>query len=216
MSNFVISPRRIKIENTKALRKAGIEVIDHLPAIDECQTRSPTAVASRWLAMAALLQLHFEAPEEFVEKYLLDNGLSEAWSSEERQLLDKGYHNLERQQRTDLYWTIEAIWALAWAGKKHDALSLNTAVEDGLASMLPDFQEEEPAQPYIVGYHLRSKKELFTKLDMLYRAHWFARNKDLSGGSSPLVDLDIIVERRKALEWVCDNQQEWDEISLDT
>ena len=53
-------------------------------------------------------------------------------------------------------------------------------------------------------------------LDKIYRAHWFARNNELKGEKSEKVDLDIIIERRKALEYTCYKEFEWDEISLDT
>lgn len=216
MFNFGFNLNKIKSENTESLRRAGIEVIDHLPVLDDAEVRAETLVARRWIAMAALLQLHFKAPEAFIKEYLDENGLLEALSSEENEILNTGYENLNEQQKTNLYWTIEAIWALAWAGQKHESLTWNTGVEGSLASMLPNFAEKEAAQSFVASYRLRSKKELFSKLDMLYRAHWFARQRDLQGEKSTLVDLDIVMERRKALEWVCDAEQEWDEISLDT
>lgn len=207
---------KIKSENTQALRRAGIEVIDSLPALDDADVRSADAVAKRLIAMAALLQLHFKAPVSFIEEYLDENGLLEVLSSHEREVLRVGYDSLNERHRTDLYWTIEAIWALAWAGQKHDVLSLNTCVENKLASMLPNFAKKEAAHDFIASYRLRSKKELFSKLDLLYRAHWYARSRSLQGESNTLVDLDIVIERRKALEWVCNSSLAWDEISLDT
>lgn len=175
MFNFGFNLNKIKSENTKALRRAGIEVIDHLPVFDDAEIRTDDAVAKRWIAMAALLQLHFKAPEPFIKDYLVENGLLEALTSEEKEILSAGYESLNEQQKTDLYWTIEAIWAFAWAGQNHDSLSLSTGVEDSLASMLPNFAEKEAAHSFIASYSLRPKKELFSKLDMLYRAHWFAR-----------------------------------------
>ena len=53
-------------------------------------------------------------------------------------------------------------------------------------------------------------------LDKFYRAHWFARNNDLTGKKSDKVDMDLIMERRKALEYICYAEYEWDNISLDT
>ncbi|MCP1339252.1 DUF4272 domain-containing protein [Idiomarina sp. M1R2S28] len=216
MSNLEFSLHKIKSENTAALRRAGIEVIDHLPALDDSENRTEDVVAKRWIAMGALLQLHFKAPETFIKEYLDENDLLEALSPKEKEILDSGYESLNDQQKTDLYWTIEAIWAFAWAGQKHDSFSLSTGVEDSLASMLPNFAEKEAAHSFIASYHLRSKKELFSNLDMLYRAHWFARQRNLEGEKSALVDLDIVMERRKALEWICDAEKEWDNISLDT
>ncbi|MEZ9495842.1 DUF4272 domain-containing protein [Vibrio splendidus] len=108
------------------------------------------------------------------------------------------------------------MWALAWVGGKHDNLTLNTGVESSLAGMLPNFHEEEPAKNFIDSFSSRKQADIFEKLDMFYRAHWFARNNELSGKDSSLVDLSIIMERRKAFEWVSDNHEQWDDISLST
>ncbi len=69
---------------------------------------------------------------------------------------------------------------------------------------------------FIDSFSSRKQVDVFEKLDLFYRAHWFARNNELSGKESSLVDLSIITERRKALEWVSDNHEQWDDISLST
>jgi len=53
-------------------------------------------------------------------------------------------------------------------------------------------------------------------LDYFYRAHWVARNSNLNGIKDDKVNMSIIMERRKAHEWVCDSSVDWDDISLDT
>lgn len=98
----------------------------------------------------------------------------------------------------------------------HDNLSFTLGVENTLASMLPNIENEESATSFIATYKLRNKFEIFDKLDQFYRAHWFARNNHLTGKTSNKVDLDLILERRKALEFVCYASHPWDEISLDT
>ena len=168
------------------------------------------------LFYSAFIQLHFGAPNDFIRYYLLENGLLSELTNDENTRLEESYDSWEEQDKTDLYWSIEAIWALAWAGKKHSNLTLNTGVENSLSSCLPNFQENESAKGFIENFSLRSEKEIFTTLDSFYRAHWFARNHSLAGQKSSLVDLDIIIERRKALEWICNIEENWDEVSLDT
>ena len=211
-----INPQKIKKQNTKQLKKLGIEVIDHLPWIEPQTFRSAHEIANRCVLLAALLQLHFGAPKDFIAKYISDNDLSESMSSEEKRILQVGYERLEEQEQINLYWSIEAVWALAWVGKKHNSLTLNTSVENTLAEILPNVEKNDPADNFRNGFVIRSEKEIFTQLDKFYRAHWFARKLDLQGQSSPAVDMDIIVERRKALKWATNEREQWDEISLDT
>jgi len=216
MFGFKINPEKIKKKNTKLLRKRGIDVVEHLPWIEIAKQRSDVEIARRCIVLASLLQLHFGAPKELIGKYLKDNNLLDSVTPEENKLLEVDLEELEEQEKIDLYWVIEAVWALAWVGEKHDNLTLNTGVESSLAGMLPNFHEEQPAESFITSFCSRKQVDVFEKLDMFYRAHWFARNNELSGKESSLVDLSIIMERRKALEWVSDSHEQWDDISLHT
>ena len=216
MLSLSIDPEKIKHKNTKYLRGIGIDVIDHLPFIDLNSFRDKKDIAKRCLVMAALLQLHFDAPNDFIENWLVENNLIQYLSPNEKHILSTKHNELKDQEQSDLYWTIEGIWALAWVGKKHDNLSFNTEVENSLSNMLPSFEKNESGIGFIDEFNIRSEKEIFTKLDQFYRAHWFARNNNLNENPNSIVNIDIIMERRKALEWACNNKEEWDEISLDT
>ena len=191
-------------------------MIDHLPYLDQPRFRSSTAVANRCMVLAALVQLHFRAPRNHLTNWLKENQLYGKITAHESQLLETEYSDLPQQSQTDVYWFVEAIWALAWVGGLHSNLSLNTPVEDSLASLLPSVEQMEPAEEFVRGFTLRDESEVFETLDYFYRAHWFARNSQIVGSKSDRVDLDIIMERRKALEWVCDSSLDWDEIPLDT
>lgn len=216
MFNFGINPKKVKKKNTSLLKGMGIDVIEHLPYIELNEFQNDRDIARRCLVLAALLQLHFGAPNEFIESWLKENNLMEFITPNETHILDTQYSDLTEQEQSDLYWTIEAVWALAWVGRKHNNLTFNTSVEDTLAGMTPSFQDNESGEGFIEGFSSRPAKEIFTKLDQFYRAHWYAKNSDLSGSDSPAADVDLIMERRKALEWVCNKHEEWDLISLDT
>jgi hypothetical protein len=70
-----LNPEKIKKANTKKLNKQGLKVIDHLPILDEPSFRSDEAVAKRSLAMMGIIQLMFEAPNDFIREWLIDNDL---------------------------------------------------------------------------------------------------------------------------------------------
>lgn len=211
-----IKPEKVKIKNTKELREHGIEVIEHLPYLDQPKFRSAERIAKRMMVSLALFQLYLKAPRGIIENWLKANGLFDSMTEEEKQFLKSDYKYLPEQDQVDIYWFIEALWAFAWIGGLHNKLTLNTGVEDSLSSMLPNISNNEPAQNFISGYKLRNESEIFKMLDRFYRAHWFARNNDLSEKKSDKVDLDLIIERRKALEFTCYSNYKWDEISLDT
>lgn len=211
-----INPKKVKKTNTQYLKSKGIIVIEHLPIIDARQKRTDKEIASRCIVMAALIQIYFEAPKDYILHYLVEHELMSHVSYEEKKYLNIDLKDLSEQDQVNLYWTIEAIWALAWVGRFHENLTFNTSVEDSLVNMLPDFESNESPEEFIRSFKSRKFSQLFTELDKFYRAHWFARNNELKGVESDLVDIDFIMERRKALEWVCDDSLPWNEVSLDT
>ena len=211
-----IDPEEIKIKNTKTLRKNGIEVIEHLPHLETPEFREPKQVAKRMMALLGLFQLHLEAPKEIIKAWIETNKLTETLTTEESEFLNQDYKELSEQNQINIYWYVETIWTFAWIGGLHSHLTFNTGVEDTLASYLPNIERNESAKPFIDKFKLRSEVEIFTMLDKFYRAHWFARNNNLKGITSDKVDLDIIMERRKALEFACYKELDWDDISLDT
>jgi hypothetical protein len=211
-----INPEKIKNKNTKLLKKWGIDVIEHLPWVEVNKLRSAKEIAERCIVLSALFQLHLGAPKEFIKNYLIKNDIINSLSPKEHKLLEANYADLKEQDQINLHWSIEAIWALTWVGKKHKNLSFNTSVEDNLAEMLPNFEQSESPKKFITSFKILKHKDIFNELDQFYRAHWFAMKNNLSGQESPLVNLSIIMERRKSLEWVSDASTSWDEISLDT
>jgi len=211
-----IKPEIIKKKNTKKLRSSGIEVIEHLPYLDNPNFREPKEIARRTLVLTALFQLHLQAPREVIKKWLDENGLLTSLNADELEYLETEYSELPEQTQTDIYWFVEAIWTFAWIGEFHNNLTLNTGVEDSLASLIPNIAKNEPAKKFISEFKLRNQVEIFEMLDKFYRAHWFARNNNLTGKQSDKVDLDIIMERRKALEYTVYKEFDWNEISLDT
>ena len=211
-----LNPEKIKKANTKKLNKQGLKVIDHLPLLDAPSFRSDEAVARRSLAMMGIIQLMFEAPNDFIREWLTDNDLIDELTKHEKHLLDTSFDELNEQEQIDLHWTIECLWAFTWIGNKHKELTLNTSIEDTLAAMFPSIEDNESVDEFIKDYKLRPEAEIFSMLDYFYRAHWVARNNNLNGIEDDKVNLSIIMERRRALEWVCDSSLEWDDVSLDT
>jgi hypothetical protein len=52
--------------------------------------------------------------------------------------------------------------------------------------------------------------------DLSYRFHWWTRDAQLKGQGTGYERLDIVMERRKALEWILDCEMDWDDIPLCT
>jgi hypothetical protein len=55
-------------------------------------------------------------------------------------------------------------------------------------------------------------------LDLYYRYHWAVVQHEYSDSSCPVGDLngDVVFERRRGLEWLVCDTEDWFDISLDT
>jgi hypothetical protein len=207
-----IDPQIIKAESEARIQALGGKVCDWLPWIDRTVLRTASEVCNRTLAMHAMLQLAFNAPKDAIRGWLEDNELLGSLSIRETQILSSIEEDLDAQTETNLYWYIEAIWALVWVGSFIPRIDITRPVGNDLASYLPNLQANEGAADFRTSFRRRPFAEIFKELDFYYRAHWYARDGQLNGYATQPFEIDIIMERRKALEWVCDvSTQDWDE-----
>jgi hypothetical protein len=98
-----------------------------------------------------------------------------------------------------------------WVCGRVSKLEVDQPVGNELASMLPSLRASEPASAFFNGLQRRSDNELLAMRDLIYRAHWYARDGSLKGEATAPIVLDVIMERRKAIEWATDDRQSWDE-----
>jgi hypothetical protein len=213
-----IDPDAVKRESEAIIRRAGGQICDWLPALDtDHKPRDLGAVVRRALILNAMLQIYFKAPIAVIKDWITRNGIADDLADSEREILAKEDDDLTEQERVNLYWYIEALWALAWAGRLIDDLPFDQAVGNNLASLCPALQRNEDGSKLSKKMRLRSRDELFRMLDLHYRLHWWTRNAQLTGQETGVVRLDIIMERRKALEWLMDAEKcDWDSVETST
>ncbi len=212
-----IDPEAVKRESETIIRRAGGEICDWLPVLDsKAQPRDIGAVVRRALILNAMLQVYFKAPIAIVKDWLTRNGLTDDLSESERLILEKDDDDLTEQQRINLYWNFEGLWTLVWVGQLIDDLPFDEGVGNTLASLCPVLQRNDDGSKLSKTMRLRTRDELFRILDLHYRLHWWTRNAQLTGQEAGDVRLDIIMERRKALEWVMDPTCGWDSVEMST
>jgi hypothetical protein len=212
-----IEPDAVKRESEAIIQRAGGQICDWLPVLDrDIQPRDLDAIVRRALILNAMLQIYFKAPVAVIKDWITLNGLADDLSQSEREILEKEDDDLTDQQRINLYWYIETLWTLVWAGQLIPALPFDESVGNSLASLCPSLQRNEDGSKLSKKMRLRPRDELFRMLDLYYRLHWWTRNAGLTGQDTGVVRLDIIMERRKALEWIMDPGCDWDNVQEDT
>ena len=213
--NSMVDPTRLKSESEVVIRNFGGEICDHLPVLDITSPRQREAIAGRAVVLNGILQIHFGAPTDVVKRWIEKYGFASHLSKREAKLIEIPNDDLSSQQLTDAYWNIEALWALLWVGSMIDDLPFDQPIGDAMASLCPELHNDQDPAKFANEMVIRNTESLFSQLDLHYRLHWWAKHPS-GDKESVQIDRDIILERRKALEWVLDNRVEWDEVDLST
>jgi hypothetical protein len=213
----MIEPTVVKKKSEAVIIAALGKICDSLPTIDteDLTVRDARAVAERALALNALVNLAFGAPKEFVATWLLSNGLRAALSPKEQALLAKP-GPVSESERNQLHWSLESIWSIAWIASLSEELTVTGDISRQLAGFFPKLRAQEPAEPFFVKVSVRNMDQLYEKLDLFYRAHWYARDCRIKGVADTSFNEGIMLYRRKPLEWVLHAGVGWDNVDVST
>lgn len=212
----MIDPQQIKANSERLILGAGGYVYDWLPCLENRIPRGREAIIGRALVLNAMLQIAFQAPISVIKDWLKTYDVINHLSAKERAILESSNAELTQQEVTDLYWYIESLWALLWVGGLIDELAFDKPVQDYMASLCPELQRNEDRSKFADNMQIRASVELFQMLDLYYRIHWWVHDSNLKGDNTGNVNIDIVMERRKALAWVMDNTCDWDNVNLCT
>ncbi|MDR3072382.1 MAG: DUF4272 domain-containing protein [Clostridiales Family XIII bacterium] len=128
--------------------------------------------------------------------------------------------NFTPQNVINVAWSYEIYWGIIWASnlitnKEMIDASKICRVERAVGILLETSKDYD----FFKGmFKLRSVEKILDMLDLYYCYHWACRQKRLHPDISSIGKLneEVVMERRKALEWLIREEQDWDEIPLDT
>lgn len=209
-----ISPQEIKKKSEDIILKAGGEILDWLPVIKVTETKSQKEVMDRALVLNAMYQLYLKAPKNHIMNWMIENNLLDKLTPNESRILCSIEQNLAEDEKIELYWSLEALWAIAWATNLTASLSFSEPIGSELAGLSPNLQRNDDGHKYYSKMKLRPVKELHAMLDLYYRLHWWINHAIQEGRSIGNISPAAIIERRRALEWICNSNIEWDEVDL--
>ena len=212
-----MKPEDVKRESEKIILEKGGKILDWLPIMERNEPmRSNEELINRALILNALVNIYFEAPIHIIKNWIEQYNLTPFLSESERKLLDKTNEDLTEQEKINILWFNEALWALMWAGGLIKDLPIDKCVEDNMVKLCPNLENGENDSKFRRKMKIRTKEEIFKKLDLYFRTHWYTRNGRLNNDSTGKMNDEIILERRKSLEWVIDNTLDWDNVPLNT
>ena len=208
---------KVKRESEKYILSLGGKVCDWLPVLDpsELNVRSVQDVSERALIQNILVNISFGAPISVAMKWIHANGLSHVLLDKEREILESRVEP-DQNIKNMLRWQIECLWVSAWSLSFHTSLVPEQGISDSLASWFPNLRGNEDSSRFLKAARLQSVEELLKKLDLFYRCHWWMRECELTGQNPEPLNLGVIIQRRHMLEWIGNDEHDWDSVDLST
>ncbi len=222
--NKAATPEERRKKNNEYIKNNGIACLESLPMIEastSVKLKSMDAICRRAIACLLSIQLACDIEEQndygesrelflnLLKKYNVENFLLE----KEKRLFEDKY---SPQDVIDVVWTYEAYWALIWVLGLIDDIKMPDTICDcqKAITLVGDCKDYEDFKSRC---KIRNIEEILDMLDLYYRYHWACVEKRVQSDTNigPL-NPDVVVERRKGLEWVISDIEEWDGISLDT
>lgn len=229
------SKERRKRSNEK-IKEYGIACFEDLPTIpdsNEVEVKDIDDICKRAIACLFTTQLATDILEnqnsnedDFATQYNMSKRLYEkliekfksedAVLPKERILFTNKYN---KNIATDIFWTYESYWSLVWAlGLIDDdemempdsGCDLKTAME--LVASCRSYEE------FRAKCSLRDTDEILDMLDLYYRYHWACEEKKVGDPKTNIGTLDpfVVLERRRGLEWLISDENDWNNIQMDT
>lgn len=152
--------------------------------------------------------------KKITEQAIVEFGLKNYLFPDEKKVLVE----CDEHVAVNVSWTVECSYSLAWV------LGLITTEEmeapgepEGDHGLFQFIQPFHNFEDFKASCNLRQPSEIMDMLDLYYNYHWACvdncLNPDTNCGE---LNEEVVMERRKALEWLICKDKNWDSISLDT
>ncbi len=116
----------------------------------------------------------------------------------------------------NISWGYEIYWVLIWALGLIDDISNATNICD-CQKAVGFVQTCETYEQFRNKCRLRDIEEILDMLDLYYRFHWAVTEKRINS-ETEISDLnpEVVLERRRGLEWLVSEEKDWYNIVLNT
>ena len=228
--NKLITPEDRRKKTIEQLKKEGVAYNPHLPLLESSESvklKSPEDVRKRALGCMMCVQLacsirngenYAEALAFVLQKFVEWEISMDDLLPKERLLIQNKYtkndctDEFTRQDLIDIVWGYEIYWSLIWALDHITDKELKNAEDvcnTEKAMMISAFVPSSSK--------LRNVEKILDMVDLFYCYHWACVEKQIRPETEiGKLNPEVVMERRRGLEWLISEEKDWNNISLDT
>jgi len=208
-------------KNNRYLRENGLAASDGLRSHwedSEVSCREKDEICKRAAACLITVQVacdinngKYKESIEYFVPMLKDLGLMEKLNSKEMRIIDGSY---SMKDAVDLDWAYESYWALCWCLGLVDDIRDASDICDCDAA-IGFFMHCRTVDEFIAQCKLRSREEILDMLDLYFRYQWAVNDSRVNPASSAgSLNPMTVTERRRALEWVVSDEEDWYDLDM--
>lgn len=227
----IVTPEERRAESLRRLKKQKIAVNEHLPllpasgevrvkSLEEVKKRASGSFLCVCLACSIAQGENYQDSLGFVQSKLHEWDLYREDLLPKEQTLIWNRHtvsgseeDITKQNVIDVAWNYESCYALLWSLELLVDREFGNATRrcDAQAAMFSSNLINDPATK------LRSTDRILAMLDLFYCYHWACVEKQIRPETAiGKLKPEVVLERRRGLEWLISEEKDWDKVSLDT
>ena len=200
-----------RIEKIKSnLKQRNLKYPEDMELFDDkIRLRDVKIIAQRAIVTAIMAKCAFdlydaESPDNIKKDCLarLNRfGVENCLFNAERQVLNDSYN----ESFDEIGWTYEAANALLWALGLLDNVESADCPEDvelELNKVFDLINSYDSFNDFISACNLRTETDLQDAFQLYWYYHWNIRDGQIFGSIPDSISLDVVIERRRALEWL--------------
>lgn len=212
-----------KMNSISILQQQGIPYIDELPPLPssyDIAGKTYDEIAKRAIALCICCNYasdivsnkkkkYIKESKKFFNKLLDKYNVKDIMTKEERELFEKGNHDVAVQ----ISWQFEGCAILLWALGLLEHISYpDTLVNpDEITSIISSCNNYSE---FVQKCAFRPVEEILDLADLTYRYNWYCVDAQIEG-EEPKINSEIVVERYRALKWLLTDEK-WDKVDINT
>ena len=198
--------------------------MENLPCIEdasEVALKDVDVICKKAISTLLIIQVahdslnnEFEKSKSYFSEEFQRFGVEDYLNKEEKELWNGTY---TKQSLCNITWKYETLWALLWALGiiGDDEFKVPVDVMDYMKA-IRIIRECKDYDEFKAKVNMRGIEEILDMLDLFYRYHWTTEDARLNLKKLPKINGEVVAERRRGLEWLVSQEEDWNDISLDT
>lgn len=212
-------------KNNRFLTQNGISINENLPCYENnVQIKSIDELCKRAIACLITIQVacdinngqdikseEYKENFDFVKSLYKKFNVEDCLNSKEKRIIDGTYSN---QDTVDMDWAYEAYWAICWCLNLVDDIKNGGEMCD-CNKAISFVNNSTSFEDFKNKCKLRDVDEILDMKDLYYRYNWAINNKYVDPNTTiGNLEPSNVIERRRGLEWVLSDINDWYDIQL--